>query len=222
MRTDRDISALLFRACHDLRSPNRSIRAYAELLGKDGTACPPADLEQRLGFIIDGARKIDRLIEALAGYAMALDINSSAFQPIRLDVVVRSALAKMEEPLRESSAEVDYSDLPRIQGSPDRLVQLFMELIGNSLAHRGDAPPRILISAPPHAEACLLSVSDNGPGVDPADLERIFQPFERLQGQGPGLGLAVCRAIVEGHGGKIWGEAVTPHGLDVRFTLPPA
>jgi light-regulated signal transduction histidine kinase (bacteriophytochrome) len=222
MRTDREIAALLFRACHDLRTPNRSIRAYAELLQKDGAACPPADLEQRLAFIVDGARKIDRLIEALAGYALALDIDSSSFQPIRLDVVVRSALAKMEEPLRESSAEVDYADLPRIQGSPDRLTQLFTELIGNSLAHRGDALPRIRISSPPHGDACLLSVSDNGPGVEAADLERIFQPFERLHGQGSGLGLAACRAIVECHGGKIWAEAATPYGLDVRFTLPQA
>jgi signal transduction histidine kinase len=222
MPTDRDTAALLFRACHDLRSPNRSVLAYAELLQKKSDDGTPQDLELRLGFIRDGARKIERVVEALAGYALALDTDPSSFQPTRLDVVLRGALARLEPQLVQCSAEVDYSELPSVQGSPDRLMQLFVELVGNALTHRGDDAPRIRIGSSPHPDGVLMSVSDKGPGVDPDDRTRIFQPFEHLHGDGPGLGLAACRAIVEAHGGKIWAESAEGRGLDVRFTLRPA
>jgi light-regulated signal transduction histidine kinase (bacteriophytochrome) len=222
MRTDRELAALLFRACHDLRTPNRSILAHAELLLKDTGTALPADLDQRLGFVIDGARKIERLVDALAGYALALDTDPSSFQSTRLDIVLRGVLARIEQPLLDHCATVHYSELPRVKGNPDRLMQLFAELLDNSLSHRGEAAPRIEISSSPNDEGCLISVSDNGTGVDPADLERIFNPFERLHGKSAGLGLAACRAIVEGHGGRIWSQLGASNGLDVRFTLPPA
>jgi signal transduction histidine kinase len=222
MGNDSEIAALLFRVCHDLRTPNRSVLAHAELLLKDRGRGSPPDLDQRLSFIVDGARKIDSLVEALSGYALALDVNPSSFQPTPLDVVLRGALARIEQALLDHRAVVHSSDLPVVRGDADRLMQLFTTLIGNALSHRGEAAPRIQIRPLAKSEDTVISVSDNGPGVDRGDQKRIFQPFERLHGNGAGLGLATCRAIVERHGGRIWAESAEGGGLDVRFTIPPA
>ena len=106
---------------------------------------------------------------------------------------------------------------------PDRLMQVFEHLIRNALVHRGDAAPRVRIDAAPHDDGWQLTVRDNGPGIEPTALERIFLPFERLKGKqlgGTGLGLTICRAIVERHGGKIWAESEPGEGAVFSFVLP--
>lgn len=220
--SDRDLSDFLLRACHDLKSAVRAIRAHAELIGRDRPA-EKSDLERRLGFIIDGARKIDLLTDGLSGYSIALQIKEASFQFVRMDTVIRTVLVKLEEELREHGAEVACGELPRVRGDPDRLVQVFEILLRNALRHRAERPPRINITAEKQDEEWLFAVQDNGPGIDAAFLERIFKPFERLQAtesQGPGMGLAICRAIVERHGGRLWAESQPSHGSTFFFTLP--
>jgi len=117
---------------------------------------------------------------------------------------------------------VTYEELPRVRGNPDALIQLFEQLIRNAIDHRGDAAARVHISAATMDEGWQVAVQDHGPGVDASELEGIFEPFERLHGSGPGLGLAICRAIVEGHGGRIWAESQLGKGCTIRFTLPSA
>ena len=214
-----ELSAFLFRICHDLRTPLRGIRAHTELLLKDQNSDYPGDLAQQLAFIRDGARSLDALIDAMAGYSLALQTSSTSFQPTKSDVMLRSAMAKVQPALQQQGGEVTYCELPRIKANPDRLLQLFEQLIRNSIDHRGSEPPRVRVSATGQDGVWTFSVSDNGEGVEPDEFERIFRPFERLHGKGAGLGLATCRAIVEGHGGKIWAE-MPPEGFTIRFTLP--
>jgi light-regulated signal transduction histidine kinase (bacteriophytochrome) len=221
-KSDQEVSDFLLRACHDLRTSARTVRTNAELFLTDGGA-PRPGFEQRLGFIVEGARRIDLLLDGLASYSVALQTEAASFQVTRTDVLLRLVLTKLDKELRECGAEVIYGELPAVTGNPDRLMQVFENLIRNALAHRGQSAPRVHIDAARQAEDWLFTVRDNGPGIEAAFLESIFTPFERLQHKerwGAGLGLAVCRAIVERHGGRIWAESQPESGATFCFTLP--
>ena len=222
-KSDSDVSEFILRACHDLRAPTRAVRTQSELLLRDRAALGNSSFEQRLGLIVEGARKIDLLLDGLAGYSVALQTNPASFQSAPMGVLLRSVLAKLNQNLRDCSAEVAYDDLPTVMGNPDRLMQVLENLLRNALMYRGQATPRIHVSAVRQAEQWLFSVHDNGPGVDAASLQKMFMPFERLQGSehpGPGLGLAICREIVERHGGRMWAESQPGCGTSLHFTLP--
>jgi signal transduction histidine kinase len=223
--SDRHLSEFLLRACHDLKTPLRAIRANAELLQRNGLAQQDSGSEQRLSFIADGARRIDLLADGLASYSIALQIEESSFQFIRMDAVLRTALARLHEELRNRRAEITSDALPRTFGNPDRLAQIFEILVRNALQYGDQAAPRIHITAEKQGEAWLFAVRDNGPGIESAWLDRIFRPFERLHGkqnEGVGLGLAIGRAIVNRHGGKLWAESGPESGSTFFFTLPVA
>jgi chemotaxis family two-component system sensor kinase Cph1 len=228
--SDQDLSGLLLRACHDLRASLRTIRAQAELIRRDGHAL--TDFEQRIGFIIDGVRKIDSLANSLLSYSVALQIQKTSFVPIGSDVVLRTALAKLEKELSDRRAEVVSGELPRVNADPDRLAQVFETLLSNALGHihafaradpRGAKALLIQITAEKSDDHWIFAVSDNGPGIDASRLNRIFQPFERLHRNGQdevGLGLAICKTIVERHGGNMWAESNPEAGSTFFFTLP--
>lgn len=220
MTQDRqEIRDFLLRACHDLRSPLRTVTVHAELLQR--AAEKNGDFEQSLGFVVDGARTANTLVEALAKYALSLQVEPNPL-PVATPVLLRSVLARLAPEIRETGAEVTYGELPRVAGDPDRLMQLLEELLRNSVRHSAGAPPRIHISARPDEGEWIFAVRDEGPGIDQRDLERIFRPFERLHpGRGgSGLGLASCREIVAGHGGRIWAESRPGEGTTIYFTLP--
>lgn len=219
--TDMELSDLLLRACHDLRAPVRAIRAHAELFLRD--AVSTADFRERLGFMVDGARKIDLLVDALSSYSLALRIEAASFQPTPVDVVLRTVLARLDGEMRANGAQVTHTELPRVLGNPDRLIDLLERLLCNSLQHRGPASPRIHITAAAQARGWLFAIRDNGPGLDAACLESIFKPFEHVPGgqrTGAGMGLAICKVIVERHGGTIWAESKAGEGATFLFTLP--
>jgi signal transduction histidine kinase len=219
-----DVSEFLLHACHDLRTALRAIRAHTDLLLKDRAGAQVSGLEERLGFIVDGTRRIDLLTDGLASYSIGLQIQRGSFQSTPINVLLRTVLAKLDRELRANEASVTYDQLPRVPGDPDRLMEVFENLLRNALHHRGALPPLIHITAERRANEWLFTVRDNGPGVEAADLENIFQPFVRLHGKrhaGPGLGLAICRVIVERHGGRIWAESQAGAGAAFLFTLPP-
>jgi signal transduction histidine kinase len=225
--SDRDLSEFLLRACHDLRSSARAIRAQAELLQRDGQAAESSDFERRLGFVVEGARRIDSLTDGLTGYSIALKIEDRSFQFGPMDAILRTALAKLDKELREHGAEVACGELPRVFGNPDRLAQVFENLLRNAVRHGRESGAQIRVEAEKQAAAdqqeWLIAVRDNGPGIDAAYLERIFKPFERLRPErpsGPGMGLTICRTIVERHGGKLWAESTPGAGSTFFFTIP--
>lgn len=222
------MSEFLLRTCHDLRTPVRAMRAHSEQILKDASAGARSDLPQRLEFIADGAKRTDLLLDGLTNYAIALQLDATSFRSVPTDVILRTVLAKMENELRESAADVSYGELPCVTGHPDQLMQVFENLVRNALRHRGAANPTIHISAerdeqgPDGTAVWRFAVRDNGPGLSADDLETIFNPFAKAGSQrsGAGLGLATCRLIVEKHGGKIWAESEEGNGATFLITLP--
>ena len=222
-KTDLEISELLLRACHDLRTPARTVRTYSELLLKHGEAGWTADVEQRLAFLVDGARKIDQVLDGLVSYSLALQTDPTTFQRVRMDILLRGVLMKLGPALREATGEVAAGDLPEVMGQHERLTQLMEHLLRNAIEHRGEAAPRIQVDSERHNGVWQFAVRDNGPGVGADYLEKIFLPFERLHKtaqSGAGLGLTICREIVERHGGKIHAESPVEGGTAIHFTLP--
>ena len=228
---DRESAEFLLKACHDLRSPIRAMRAHAELMLKDLSSAKERDWAERLAFIAGGAKRADNVVEGLTQYAIASLLDAGSFRPTPVDVILRTALAKMSSELRDGNAEVTYGPLPRVNGHPDRLIQVFEHLIANAVRHRGSAGSRISIDAElerdtPTGGGALwrFSVRDNGPGIPPNDLEGIFRPFEKIGAErsGAGLGLTICRLVVERHGGRIWAESEAGGGATFLFTLPSA
>ena len=222
-KSDREVSEFLLRACHDLRASVRAVRTHSELFLKDAQVAGNSGFQQRLGFIVDGARNMDLLVDGLVSYSVALQTPAAPYQSVPIDVLLRSVLAKLDKELRACGAEVVYGKLPAVPGNPDRLMQVFENLLRNALVHRGAAVPRIDIAATRRAEDWLFAVRDNGPGVEADSLESIFMPFERLHRReraGAGLGLPICRLILERHGGRIWAESQPEGGAMFCFTLP--
>jgi chemotaxis family two-component system sensor kinase Cph1 len=215
-----DLHDFLLRACHDLKTPLRAVRTNAELLLKDPQRREGPDCEQLLGFLVNGARNADAVVDGLANYAVALRIQRSAL-PVPALVLLKGALAKLGPEIRSAGAEITFDELPRTTADPDRLVQLFENLLRNALQTSAEVAPRIHVGGREQDSGWIFSVRDNGPGIETEDLERIFRPFERLKRErgGAGLGLAICRQIASGHGGRIWAESTPGNGATFYFTI---
>ena len=219
--TGAELSEFLLRACHDLRGPIRIVRTNAELLARNRAAEGGDESARSLDFILQGARLAGEMIDGLTDYSLALGINPSSFQPVPTDVILRGALARLSNKLREQNADVTYGALPTIPGDADRLQQLFQYLLEDAVIRRGPGNLRVRISAEPHPDGWLFTLRDNGVGWETELLDRIFAPFERLNGrQRSGPGLATCRVIVERHGGRIWAESEPGASGAFRIVLP--
>jgi light-regulated signal transduction histidine kinase (bacteriophytochrome) len=220
---DKEVSAFLLRACHDLRSATRAMRMHSEMFLADPGLGSNEATRQHLGFLVDGAKTLDLLVDGIAGYSVALETGAEPLQSLRMDVLLRTVLRTLSNQLSEAGAEVVYGDLPEIAGDPDRLMQVLRHLLSNALLYRGGAPPRVSITAELNGDEWVFAVRDNGPGVEAALLDNIFVPFQRLPGAkrtSAGMGLAICRVIVQRHGGRIWAESPEGSGITMYFTLP--
>jgi len=215
-----ELGDFLLRACHDLRNPLRAVRAHTERIRR-ASASP--DTETDFVFAADGLQRIELLTDRLSSYAIALQTEPTSFHPVRMDALLRSVLARMDVELRNCDAEVTCGGLPCVSGNADRLFQVFEELVRNALRHGGVESPRIGIAAERHRDDWLFKIRDNGRGIEPDYLERAFRPFERLNQAykaGAGMGLTICRAIVERHGGRLWAESTRSGGSVLLLTLP--
>jgi signal transduction histidine kinase len=193
------------------------------LFAKEWAAGETGDFAHHIGVIVEDTAKIEALANALASYSIACQIEQGAFVLVSMEVLLRKVLAKLAQELRENGAVVTYDPLPRIRCEPDRIGQLFENLVRNALVHRQAVAARVHINAEEQGDRWLFRVRDNGPGIESTYLGRIFEPFERLRGSqapGPGLGLTICRVIVEKHGGRMWAESEPGSGATFFFTLP--
>ena len=221
-RSNADLQQFAYIASHDLQEPLRVIEGYLELLK---TSFSESDKDLALDMIariLRSAGRMDALIHGLLDYAR-VESRSDVFKTTDLNSVLEDSLANLERAITENDVEVVHDGLPVVNGDSQQLCQLFQNLIGNAIKFRGEDTPRITIGSRKNGKEYELSVSDNGIGVDEVYLEKIFTVFERLHSKdkypGSGIGLSVCKKIVERHGGRIWAESDPGAGTTIRFTL---
>jgi signal transduction histidine kinase len=222
-RSNDDLKEFAYAASHDLQEPLRIIRGYVQLLAKRYKGKLDPDADDFIKYAVEGVERMQRLIKDLLEYSR-LGINGETLKPSECTELVERAIANLQVAIQESGAEVTYDPLPAIAVDPAQLSRVFQNLIGNAIKFHGEAAPRVHISAERRGKEWVFSVRDNGIGMDPDQSERIFMIFQRLHTReeydGTGIGLAICKKIVERHGGKIWVESEEGKGSTFYFTIP--
>jgi two-component system sensor histidine kinase/response regulator len=222
-RIQTDLQQFAFVASHDLSEPLRTVESYVQLLARRYQTKLDGDADEFIGFVVDGVERMKALIDALLRYSRA---GSSEYVLARVNCsqLVTDTLATMRQSLEEAGAEVKVDPLPTVVADPIQLSQLFQNLISNAIKFVADKSPRVRISADQRPNEWRFSVTDNGIGIDPKHAERIFGVCSRLHGQdayaGSGIGLAVCKRVVERHGGRTWVEPAPDGGSKFCFTIP--
>jgi PAS domain S-box-containing protein len=208
---------------HDLKEPLRMVTSFTTLLEEELRGSLTEDARKYMMFVIDGAERMRTMIDDLLRYSL-VGRGENDMETVDLGEIVSKALHDLSLLIKEADAEIEVDDLPVIQGAPSLLVRLFQNLIGNALKFRGERRPVIHIGAEQDDGSWRLFVRDIGIGIESQHLERIFQVFQRLHPrdvyEGSGIGLAVCRKIVELHGGQLWVESVKDEGSTFWFTFP--
>lgn len=222
-RSNRDLEQFAYVASHDLQEPLRAVGGYVKLLQRRF----PDELDSKaLEYIAgaaDGALRMERLITDLLAFAR-VGTHLSNIALTDLNALLAHALDNLRVSIRSNDAAVSYDQLPALRVDATRIVQLLQNLIGNALKFRSEQRPKIHIGATQQSGRWVFSVRDNGIGIDPQYFDRIFQIFQRLHTRkeypGTGIGLAICKKIVERHGGDIWLESKPGHGSTFFFSLP--
>ncbi|WP_265109804.1 PAS domain S-box protein [Halosolutus halophilus] len=212
-----------YAASHDLQEPLRMVTSYLRLLENRYGDAFDEDGEEFLEFAVDGADRMREMIDGLLEYSR-VETRGDPFEPVDLDAVVDEVLADLQFRIDESDAEITTAELPRVEGDASQLRQVVQNLLSNAIAYSGDEPPRVHVGADRRGGKWVISVRDEGIGIDPADQDRVFTIFDRLHSreeyEGTGIGLALCERIVERHGGDIWVESEPGEGATFSFTLP--
>ena len=210
-------------ASHDLQEPLRMVSSYLQLLDRRYGEELDEDAAEFLEYAVDGAERMREMIDALLEYAR-VETKGDPFEPVDLDAVLDDVRKDLELRIRETDATVDVGELPRVEGDEHQLRQLFQNLLSNAIAYSGDGPPRVELSAERAGERWVVSVSDDGVGIDPGAQDRIFEVFQRLHNQeeqpGTGIGLALCQRIAERPGGEIRVDSEPGDGATFSFSLP--
>ena len=201
------------------------VGSYVQLLAKRYRGRLDADADEFIGFALDGALRMQRLIEDLLAYSR-VGSRGVALVSTDANLALERALGSLRLAIEEAAAEVTSDPLPAVRADPGQLEHLFLNLISNAIKFRGAEPPRVRVSAVLRAGEWEFTVEDNGIGIEAEYFERIFVIFQRLHGrdqyQGTGIGLAIAKKIVDRHGGRIWVESVAGRGTTFHFTLQPA
>jgi signal transduction histidine kinase len=221
-RSNAELEMFARAVSHDLRQPLHVIAGYTELLTMRLESCSDSGAQEMMKKILDGVERMNTMIEDLLLLAR-IDAQNDRARPVDCGELVSSALAEFEEVIAERGATVRVGELPSTLGRSAHLQQLFRNLLGNALKFSGDEAPIISIDCQAVGEQWHFVVRDNGIGVPEAEREEVFEPFARGAGgrkvKGTGIGLALCRKIVQQHGGRIRIEANEPRGTAVHFTL---
>jgi len=218
---NRELEQFAYIASHDLQEPLRTVAGYLQLIEQRYGDRLDADGHEFIGFAVEGARRMQELIEALLAYSRVTS-RERVLVPVSLDEVLDETLHALERAITETAAEIRRTALPVVHGDRIQLGQLFQNLIANAIKFRGAASPAISISATVAGDHHVIEVHDHGIGFDNRHAERVFLLFRRLQRKHPGtgIGLAICKKIVERHGGTIRASSVPGQGTTFQFTLP--
>jgi PAS domain S-box-containing protein len=222
-RQNAELEQFAYVASHDLQEPLRSIAGFVQLLERRYSGQLDEDADRFIGFVVSGVERMQALIDDLLAYSRAGRAELQR-QPVNVRDAVEGAVALLEASIRDSGATVEIGELPIVDADRGALRQVFQNLISNGIKFNDNGSPRVAVSASQTAEGWRFSVEDNGIGIDPDHSERIFRMFQRLHGRdeygGTGIGLPICKRVVERHGGHIWWEPLPEGGTVFRFTIP--
>jgi PAS domain S-box-containing protein len=219
-----DLNQFAYAASHDLQEPLRMVALYSQMLQRKYFGKLDANADQYISFVIGGARRMEMLLKDLLTYSQTGSSAEGPAETVDFIDVIRKVLLNLQASVEQSGALITWDTIPAVHAHEVCLVQLLQNLVGNAIKYRGQAAPRIHISAQWRDPEYVLSVQDNGIGIEPEYAQQIFKIFKRLHGQdypGTGIGLAICQRIVETYGGRIWVES-KGEGSCFYFTLPPA
>jgi signal transduction histidine kinase len=222
-RSNTELEQFAYIASHDLQEPLRMVASYVQLLARRYKGKLDADADEFIGFAVDGSKRMQDLINALLAYSR-IGTKGRDFEPTECESVLKTTLKNLQMAIEDSQAVVTHDPLPTVNADATQLGQLFQNLMGNAIKFRGDKCPAVHVSAAKSGQEWVFSFRDDGIGIDPQYSERIFVIFQRLHSKeeypGTGIGLALCKKIVERHGGRIWLESEPGKGATFRFTLP--
>jgi chemotaxis family two-component system sensor kinase Cph1 len=223
-RSNVELGQFAYVASHDLQTPLRNINGFVQLLKANYAGKLDAKAEGWMNRIVESSGQMHTLIQDVLTYSR-VDSRARPFELVSLRDVYNDSVQLLQASIDDAGGAVSCGELPAVMGDRSQLVQLMQNLIGNGLKYHGEKPPHIHVSAELNGSNWLFSVRDNGIGIAPKHLERIFEIFKRLHDQkeypGTGIGLAVCRRVVHRHGGKIWAESAGDgQGSTFKFTIP--
>jgi signal transduction histidine kinase len=224
-RSNEDLERFSFMVAHDLLEPLRSVKAMTELFLSRNRHALDAESAKQLAFVVSGADRMKKLIRDVL--EMARVNRESERSSVDIQAAIEAALQNLRESMDRSGARIMvHGPMPAVQGNEAQLMRLFLNLIGNAIKYRGEKNPDIHIRARQQGPEYEFSLSDNGIGIDPKYHAQIFEPFRRLhrgpEAEGSGVGLAICKRIVERHQGRIWVESEQGKGSTFYFTLQTA
>ena len=222
-RSNKELEQFAYIASHDLQEPLRMISSYLKLLERRYKDKLDSDANEFIDFAVDGAKRMQQLINDLLLYSR-VGTRGKAFETTESEKVLNEALSNLKLMIEDSGAKITHDSLPLLKADDVQLGQLFQNLLGNAIKFQGEQPPEVHISADKKNHEWVFSISDNGIGMDAKDTERAFMVFQRLHTRdkypGTGIGLAVCKRIIERHQGRIWFESKPGAGTTFYFTLP--
>jgi signal transduction histidine kinase len=223
-RSNADLEQFAYVASHDLQEPLRKVASFCQLLQKRYQGLLDERGEQYIEYAVDGAKRMQVLINDLLAFSR-VGRKPGEHVVVEAGRLVDDAVANLEVALSLSAGKVEHGELPEVRVEPALMTAVFQNLIGNALKFKGETPPEVRVTAERDGEDWVFSVSDNGIGIDEEYAERVFALFQRLHTRsaypGTGIGLALCRRIVEYHGGRIWLDTEAD-ATTFRFTIPVA
>lgn len=223
VRANEELRQFGYAASHDLREPLRTVASYTQLLTRRYGDKFDDEAREFMAYITESVHRMDDLLSDLLSYSQQLNLRQQVLSSVDTEAVLAGVLMNLDVSIRESGTQITHGELPQVQSEFAQMGQVFQNLISNSIKYRGSDPPCIHITAEDLSDEWMFVFQDNGIGIDPRYHEQIFGIFKRLHGRefpGTGIGLALCKRIIERHGGRIWVESEEGKGATFKFTIP--